>query len=379
MGLRTAAAVLLAPFLLLAADENPPTLAIAAQAPDFSLPGTDGKTHRLADFSNGKALAIIFTAVHCPTAEGYEERMKKLVADYEPKGVRFVAIQPNSPKALRLDEMGYTDLGDTLEDMKLRAEHRKFNFPYLYDGDEQQVSRAYGPTATPHVFIFDAQRKLRYHGRIDSSPREEYAKVPDARNALDAVLAGRTVAVAQTPSVGCSIKWASKQTTVDAESKRIAAEPVKLEPAGAEELRKLRRNPTGKTLLVNFWTTWCGPCIAEFPEFQKMWRMYRNRPFELVMVSANFPDEEKGVRKVLDANHATTRNLIFSGTDTYEQMAAFDPEWNGAVPYTMLIAPDGKVLYRIQGPIEPLKLRRMILASFPDDDYVGQNAYWNAK
>jgi thiol-disulfide isomerase/thioredoxin len=275
--------------------------------------------------------------------------------------------------------MGYTDLGDSLEDMKIRAEHRQFNFPFLYDGETQTVSRKYGPVATPHLFLFDAQRKLRYQGRIDSSPREAYAKIPDARNAIDAVLAGRAVPVEKTPSVGCSVKWAYKEALQNSEMKQIEQEPVKLELAGSEVMKQLRKNTTGKTLLVDFWTTWCGPCLTEFPEFQKIWRMYRKRPFELVTVSANFPDEEKGVRRILDTQHATTRNLLFSSTDTYAEMAAFDPEWNGAVPYTMLIAPDGKVLYKVQGPIEPLKLRRLILASLPDDDYVGQNAYWNSK
>jgi peroxiredoxin len=364
---------------LVSAGEAPEPLAIGAAAPDFRLPGVDGKLHSLHDYDKSPVLVVIFTAVHCPTAEVYEGRIKKLVSEYKERGVAFVAIQPNSPKALRLDEMGYTDLGDSLEDMKIRAEHQRFNFPFLYDGETQEISRKYGPTATPHVFVFDKERKLRYQGRVDSSPREVYAKVPDARNAIDAVLAGKTVAVAKTPTVGCTVKWLYKQAGQESEAKQIEHESVPLQLAGLDEMRKLRGNPTGKTLLVNFWTTWCGPCTNEFPEFQKMWRMYRKRPFELVTVSANFPDEDKGVRRFLESQHASTRNLLFSSTDTYEEMAAFDKDWNGAVPYTMLIGPDGKVLYKIQGPIEPLKLRRLILASFPDDDYVGQNAYWNSK
>lgn len=364
---------------LLTADDTPAPLAIGAAAPDFKLPGIDGKLHGLHDFDKSPVLVVMFTAVHCPTAEIYEGRMKKLVADYKDRGVAFVVIQPNSPKALRLDEMGYTDLGDSLEDMKLRSEYRHFNFPFLYDGETQEISRKYGPVATPHVFVFDKDRKLRYQGRIDSSQREVYAKVPDARNAIDAVLAGKPVAVEKTPTVGCSVKWMYKQSLQEAEAKQIEREPVNLQLAGLDEMRNLRANPSGKTRLVNFWTTWCGPCTNEFPEFQKIWRMYRKRPFELVTVSANFPDEEKGVRRFLESQHASTRNLLFSSTETYDEMAAFDKEWNGAVPYTMLIAPDGKVIYKIQGPIEPLKLRRLILASFPDDDYVGQNAYWNSK
>jgi peroxiredoxin len=361
------------------AAEEPSPLAIGSIAPDFRLRGVDGRIYSLARFRSGKVLVVIFTAVHCPTAEVYENRIKKLVADYRARGVAFVAIQPNSPKALRLDEMGYTDLGDTLADMKIRAAHRRFNFPFLYDGDDQIVSRRYGPAATPHLFVFDRQRKLRYQGRIDSNPREEYAKTPDARNAIDAVLSGLPVAVEKTPAVGCSIKWAEKRAAGEEELKRLEREPVPLKTATAEDMKALRKNTTGKTLLVNFWATWCGPCKTEFPDLQRMWRMYRKRPFELVTVSINYPDEEKGVRRFLEAQHASTRNLLSGITDPYELMGAFDPEWNGVVPYTMLIAPDGKVLYKKQGRFEALRLRRMILASFPDDDYVGQNAYWNQK
>jgi peroxiredoxin len=359
--------------------EQPPALAIGSQAPDFHLPGIDGKTYSLADFKNSKVLVVIFTAVHCPTAEVYEGRIKKLVADYRDKGVGFVVIQSNSPKALRLDEMGWTDVGDSLEDMKIRAAYRHFDFPFLYDGDMQEAAQKYGPVATPHVFVFDQERKLRYQGRVDSNPREAYAKVPDARNAIDAVLEGKPVPVEKTPAVGCSIKWLSKAPLREAEWKAIEQEPVPLKTASVEDLKALRKNPTGKTLLVNFWATWCGPCTQEFPELEQTYRMYRKRPFDMVTVSINYPDEEKGVRRFLDNQHATSQNLLFGTMDPYELMKAFDPEWDGGVPYTMLIAPDGHVLYKEQGSLDILKVRRLILASFPDDDFVGQNAYWNSK
>jgi peroxiredoxin len=359
--------------------DHPEPLAIGSPAPDFHLPGIDGKTYSLADFRDAKLLVVIFTAVHCPTAEVYEGRINKLVADYRDRGVAFVAIQPNSPKSLRLDEMGYTDLGDSLAEMKVRAEYRHFHFPFLYDGETQQVSRLYGPVATPHVFVFDQQRKLRYQGRVDSNPREQYAKVPDARNAIEAVLAGRPVPVEKTPAVGCSVKWMYKEASQEAEMQAIEKEPVPLQTAPPAALAALRKNAAGKTLLVNFWATWCGPCTAEFPELQKTWRMFRKRPFDMVTVSINYPDEEKGVRRFLDAQHASTRNLLFATMDPYESMKAFDPEWDGGVPYTMVIGPDGRVLYKEQGTLDILKVRRIILASFPDDDFVGQSAYWNQK
>ena len=107
--------------------------------------------------------------------------------------------------------------------------------------------------------------------------------------------------------------------------------------------------------------------------------MYRKRPFELVTVSINYPDEEAAVRRFLEGQHASSRNFLSGTMDPYELMKAFDPDWGGGVPYSMVIAPGGQVLYKENGPIDLLKARRLILASFPDDDYVGQNAYWNSK
>jgi thiol-disulfide isomerase/thioredoxin len=227
--------------------------------------------------------------------------------------------------------------------------------------------------------VFDQQRRLRYQGRIDSNPREAYAKVPDARNAIDAVLAGSAVSLEKTPTVGCSVKWLDKATLHDAEQRAIEKEPIPLEKVDAAGIQALRKNATDKTILVNFWATWCAPCTAEFPELQTIYRMYRKRPFDMVTVSINYPDEEKGVRRFLESQHASSKNLLSATMDPYELIKAFDPDWNGGVPYTMVIAPGGKILMKTNGVIDPLKTKRAILASFPDDDYVGQNAYWNQK
>jgi thiol-disulfide isomerase/thioredoxin len=359
------------------AGETVPTLAIGSPAPDFHLPGIDGKMHSLADYNSAKILVVVFTCDHCPTAQLYEGRIKQLVEDYKDKGVALVAIQPNDPKAVRLDEMGYTDVGDSLEEMKIRAAYRHFNFPYLYDGATQSVARAYGPVSTPHVFIFDAQRKLRYQGRVDSSMRENLARIHDARDAIDTLLAGKPVANPVRPTMGCSIKWSTKGGQAE-ELLRINAQPVKLDMASAANLSTLRKNTSGKVVLVDFWTTWCGPCVEEFPEFEKMYRMYGKRAFDLVTVAAQFPDERKGVFAFLERQHATSRNLLFSEDDTYAMMAAFDSKWNGGVPYTVLLGPGGVVLFSSQGATDPLELRRLILRHLPDDDYIGQQAYWSS-
>ncbi len=339
-----------------------PTLPLGAPAPDFRLVGVDGRTNTLSDFQAAKALVMVFTCTHCPTAQMYEERIKALVTDYGPRGVAVVAVSSSSPRGVRLDELGWTDLDDSFEAMKIRARDRGFNFPYLYDGDEPQAaSVAYGPTATPHVFVFDAERKLRYTGRIDDDERGRNIKVHYVRDALDAVLAGRAPPVAQTRAIGCSTKWYTKEPQVKAYLAKVAAEPVEATPAGVAEFKALRANTSGKVRLVTFWATWCAPCVAEFPEFVTIHRMYRHRDFEVVTVAMNKPDEEAAVRDFLVKQQASTRNLR-AGTEEREAlMEAFEPAWRGEVPYTVVLAPGGEIVHRQVGSIDALALRRAIL------------------
>lgn len=374
--LAAAAAMAQEPRLTPHTSNDHPILAIGSAAPDFALPGIDGKIHKLSDYQASRLLVVMFICDHCPTSQLYEGRIKSLVTDYSGKGVGFVAIQPNDPKAIELSELGYTDVSDSLDEMKTRAAYRNFNFPYLYDGETQAAAQAYGAQATPHVFIFDQERKLRYEGRIDNAQRESLVKVKDARNALDALLADKAVAVAHTPAFGCSTKWKSKIDNRLKEMRKIEAEPVNVEMATADDLKKLRTNPTDKILLINFWATWCGPCLTEMPAIEETFRMFRRRDFDLVTVAANYPDEKAGVLKVLGQQHASSRNLLFASDDTYAMQAAFEPSWEGGVPFTMVIAPGGKVIYQKQGEADILEIRRAILAHLENETYVGHPAYW---
>ncbi|MHC4323099.1 MAG: thioredoxin family protein, partial [Planctomycetota bacterium] len=207
----------LAPEMSLSAQQKVKTLEIGRQAPDFNLPGVDGRNYRLADFADAKILVIVFTCNHCPTAQAYEDRIKKLTSDYKNKSVAVVAISPNDPEAVRLDELGYSDMGDTFEEMKIRARDKNYNFPYLYDGKTQTVTSAYGAVATPHLFILDSRRKLRYTGRFDDSEKKpKQVKSNDAINAIKAILAGKKVPVEKTMAFGCSIKWANKRESAKA-------------------------------------------------------------------------------------------------------------------------------------------------------------------
>lgn len=353
-----------------------PVLAIGSSAPNFELPGIDGAMHKLSDYSASRVLVVIFTCNHCPIAQMYERRIAQLSADYRDRGVSVVAIEPNDPKAITIDELDSSDISDSLEEMKIRAEYKHLSYPYLYDGETQSVTNAYGPQATPHAFVFDSDRRLRYEGRVDNSYRSQLVTTHEVRDAIDALLEHREIAVKHTGVFGCSTKWKEKHAAQIEALRKIESQPVHLEMVSALDLQKLRTNPDRKMLLVSFWATWCGSCIHEFPDLEDTFRMYSVRDFDLVTVSANMPDEKDSVLRVLEKMHATSRNLLFDSNDTAALQTAFDPTWESAVPYTVLIAPDGTILYRKQGSVDILELRRAILANLPSD-YEGFNRYWS--
>jgi peroxiredoxin len=357
---------------------DPAGLAPGSAAPDFSLPGVDGQTHALRDYADSRVLAVVFTSNTCPDAQLYESRIRQLHAEYRGKGVTVVAINPNKPEAMQLADLAYTDVGDTLADMKIRAAHRRLEYPYLSDGDTQALTKQFGVVAVPHIFVFDQSRILRYQGRIDDNPQENLVKSRDARDAIDAVLAGRPVTAARTGAGGCPVKGLSGQAGPDAQLAAIEKAPVTVEMAGADDLKRLRQNGTGKLLMVNFWATWCAPCASEFPELEQTYRMYKPRGLEFVSVSVNDPEERPAVLAFLQAHHASHPNRLFATSDVYGLQAAFDPDMPAPVPFTLLLAPNGDVLYQELGEANIPRLRRAILSHLPGDSkYPGQQAYWS--
>lgn len=178
---------------------NSEKIALGTPAPDFRLVNAmDGKEYALSDFADKKALVLLFICVHCPYVQAIEDRLVALREDYAPKGVQLLGICSNDPS-------DYPE--DRPENLKKRALEKNYGFPYLVD-ESQEVARAYHAVCTPDIYVYDAQRKLAYHGRLDDSWKDaSLAKCHELREALDALLAGKAPAPAQMPSMGCSIKW----------------------------------------------------------------------------------------------------------------------------------------------------------------------------
>jgi peroxiredoxin len=356
------------------------TLALGDAAPDFALPGIDGRTWRLADFAGPDVLMVLFTSNHCPTSHGIEKRLQKLRDDLRGKSFGLVAINPNHPEGLSLDELGYGEFTDSFADMKPYAASNGWDFPYLYDGEKQLTARAYGCLATPHVFIFDRERRLRYAGRFDDSrfPEEATVKSPDARNAVEALLAGRAVPVALTKPHGCSTKWREKHAKHVEWETSWTKIPVVLESIDAAGVAALRANPTNKFRLFNVWATWCAPCVEEFPLIVSLARQFDMRDFEVITVSLDEPKQEAKAQAFLQKQGAgltkrkqdsvnkegrKTNNYLFTGASQDALVAALDADWPGPLPHTVLVAPGGKIVWRHNGMIDHTAARAAIVAA----------------
>jgi peroxiredoxin len=362
--------------LPLLGQEVPKVLAIGAAAPDFSLPGTDGKTHTLADFKSAKVLCVIFTCNHCPDSVASAARSEGIYQDYKDKGVALIAVNGNNPDSLTPDELGYSPFGDSFEEMAPFAKDFGWSFPYLYDGEKQEFTTACGAQSTPHVFVFDAERKLRYTGRMDDGRKPGPVEKSHLRDALDALLAGGEVKETVTRSFGCSTKWLFKKNRVAADQAAWEKKPVTVDDLDVELSKKLRANATNKVRLVNFWSTSCGPCVKEFPDLVDTYRRFQNRPVELITISLDDPAMRPAVSKFLESRHAalsdrtapslkeegrTSNNYHWTGGNPDAMAEAIDGEWSGALPHTVLIAPGGKILWRHTGEIDVVEVRRQIL------------------
>jgi thiol-disulfide isomerase/thioredoxin len=358
-------------------------LETGAAAPDFKLPGIDGRDWTLADFAAADVLMIYFTSNHCPVCHAQDPRLLSLLAEVKGRSFAIAAINPNSPAGLRPDELGYSLYDDSFEHMKLYARDEKFTFPYLYDGTTQTTAKAYGCLATPHVFIFDKERKLRYQGWLDDSRFLDPATVKrqDARDAVLALLDGKPVAVAETKPFGCSTKWLEKIADVAADQEKWEKTPVTLEPINAAGIAALAKNPTDKYRLINVWSTTCAPCVAEFPGLIRVSRRMGLRPFELITLTTDTPEDLPKAKRFLEKQRAalparllpslekeqrTTNNYLYNEASMDALITALDPAWTGPQPHTILIEPGGKIVFRHTGAISETDLLTNIMNIMSD-------------
>ena len=303
------------------------------------LMGIDGKRKGIDDYKQADILVLAFTCNHCPVATMYEGRFIQFVRDYQKKGVAFVALSVSTLPA------------DGLDNMKKRADEKGFNFDYLHDPG-QAIGRAYGATVTPHLFVLNKARRIAYMGAFDDKMNPASVTRHYVRDAVDALLAGKQPEITETRQFGCAISYglAGGETVGGAANPPAGKKPAPtgtvtlrtVNPAGyTAELKKHR----GKVIVVDFWATWCIPCLKEFPHTIEWDKKFHDKG--LVVISMNMDDTDKDSRtaalEFLKKQNATTINLHSSLGGEEAAMKAFSIS-DGALPHFKIYGRDGKLL-----------------------------------
>lgn len=332
---------------------------IGERPPEFELTDLDGRPHRLSEYL-GRPVLLTFHSVRCPISRAYTERLRTLGNDYGP---------PHSLKVLAIN----ASANESDEEVRTGMKEAGLPFPVLRDRAGRMADQ-YGVARTPHVFLLDGRGYLRYQGRIDNSHQPRSVTRSDLREALDEVLAGRPVRIPETVAMGCPIvrsveappivglAQGAKGTPTEAREKAIP--PVRLlKPEG---YAPLLRQSAGSVVVVNFWATWCGPCVAEFPELVRLDRELRERGVRFIGISADDPEDlQSKVIPFLRNQQASYPNFIQQVNDPQEMIDVVRKDWPGTLPATFVYDPNGRMVYTRLGIFDREDLRREIEKVLP--------------
>lgn len=322
------------------------TPTVGAAAPEFELKDLSGKPHSLKNY-RGKTTVVTFISARCPISKMYQERIRAVADDYAKQGVAFLAINANAD--------------EPIAEVRAHAVENKLNFTILKD-DGNFVADAYAAERTPTVYVVDGEGMLRYQGRIDNSQNERLVKRNDLRAALDEMLAGKAVSVPETKAMGCVIKRAqkpaprpiAKSASINTSDPNVSL----LKPAAFPDLVK---NSAGKVLIVNFWATWCGPCVAEFPEFVKLDQTYRDKGVRFVHISADDSTDLKSkVIPFLKEQKAQSDQFLQDTDDPQEMIDQVFKQWSGALPATFVYDKTGKMVFHQFGIVDRNQMIELI-------------------
>lgn len=340
---------------------NAAALTIGAAAPEFELKDLSGQSHSLKSY-RGKPAVVTFLSARCPISKAYQDRIRMLAEEYAKQNVAFIGINSSAD--------------ESIEELRANAAENKLGFTILKD-DGNVVADVYAAERTPKVYVMDGEGVLRYRGRIDNSQNPRLVKRSDLREALNEMLAGKSVTVTDTQAMGCLIKrtpeLAQSKTAKPVMSKPVGGKPAAAKPATGKPASgktataagpivallkpngyaDLLKQSAGKVLIVNFWATWCGPCVAEFPEFVKLDGSYRDKGVRFVHISADdTTDLKTKVVPFLREQKSRAEQFLQDTDDPQEMIDAVFKEWSGALPATFVYDKSGKLVLRYFGIID---------------------------
>lgn len=334
-----------------------------AEMPQFRLPGVDGRLHDSNEFKKSNLLAVIFLSNHCPTSQMFQERLIRLAKDYRPHGFTIAAISPNDPEAILPDELAHSALGDTFEEMRIRANELSYPFHYLYDGKTQEAAKAFGVRVTPHAFLFDKTRKLCYTGRVGDPKNPTRTDREDLRLAIEALVQDKIPPVVQGRAFGSSIKWSKNRAIVEKARERFSRETVSLKKASKRTLEFIRENKATWPKLIYVWSIEDKRKRNDLLELSSIHKIYRKRGLEWVTVCIDGEAFQETAQKLLEETQSSGKNFICPGSELAPLADLRAEKGNRITPYLALVEPKGKIAYRSTAGLKPLLLKRHILTA----------------
>ncbi|HKQ76370.1 MAG TPA: redoxin domain-containing protein [Blastocatellia bacterium] len=317
-----------------------PVLAIGKPAPEFKLADLGGKTHALKDY-RGKTVVVSFISARCPISKAYIDRIRAVADEYSKREVAFLGVNSNAD--------------ESIQEMRAYAAKNNLDFTILKDKGNV-IADAYAAERTPKVYVIDGEGLLRYQGRIDNSQNPKMVKRNDLREALNEMLAGKPISVADTKALGCLIKRIQDAKAAPAKI------PAKAEPAQKEpkvgtlkpvDFDKFKDSAKGKVLVLNFWATWCGPCVAEFPELVALDAQYRDKGVKLVGITADDPGDVQPKVIPFIKKQKVKFDIILQDTDDPQEMFdKINKDWPGVLPATFVYDKRGNLAYSRFGIID---------------------------
>jgi peroxiredoxin len=307
-------------------------VAVGRTAPDFTLKDVNGQSYSLNNF-RGRITVVAFISTQCPISNEYNERMRSIAQDYGTEKVAFLGINSN--------------FTESRAEIKAHAGKNNLIFPILKD-ESNKVADAFGAQRTPEIFVIDAEGTVRYHGRIDDSRDLRRVKRQDLREALNELRAGKTPTLSEGKAFGCLIKRVQNKKEVKAseiKAKNFEPKIGRIKPA---DYNKYKDTAKGKVLVVNFWATYCGPCVVEFPEFVMIDQKYRDKGVKIVAISADeIADIKPKVIPFIKEQNARFEVLVQETDDPQEMIDVVDKNWQGVLPATYVYDKQGnKILTR---------------------------------
>lgn len=336
-------------FFMVAIAAQPPKLTVGQPAPDFALKDTTGKAHSLKAY-RGQPVVIGFVGTKCPIANAYITRMNSIAAEYKAKNVVFLGINSNVNESLNL--------------VKAHAAKAKYVFSILKD-DSNLIADSYGASVTPEMYVIDGEGVLRYHGRVDNASDAKRVERHDLRVALDEMLGGKPISKPDLKAFGCVINRVGGKTMTmqqkPAKAPAAASAIALLKPA---DFNKLKVDSQGKVLLINFWATWCAPCVAEFPEFVMIDKNYRAKGVRTIAISTDEKSDLAGaVLPFLKKQKAEFESFLSDSDDPQELIDVVDKNWSGALPATFVFDKQGKLVFTKYGIIDREELLKVLDAA----------------